>query len=263
MRSIKELHYFDALDQNMLNNLARTNIEDQDKIAAQLNGAGQIRAEKLLRQFKDREDWAAVLQSGRRDVAAYLDYLHGSIDGEKLVGDVTPAYSLLSEKRLKMMATVAPDTRFIYLLRDPVRRLWSHVRMIATRRSDSGAAERIQTDEIFDAVLAGNEDGITDRSDYRSVIGKLRNVVDPSRLLITYYEDIFGGDALARICDFLEISRMAPDEDKRIHAGQPLLMLDGQRLRARAWLEEQYDYVRAAIGNMPPAWQYDLTKVQA
>lgn len=263
LRSIKELHYFDALDRGTLEGEARTTLAAQKQLATRLDGAPPARTANIVRQIGEREHWAEVLATGQQDVAAYLGYLHAGLEDQKLVGDITPAYSLLSRERLEMMASIAPDTRFIYLLRDPIARLWSHVRMIAARRSDSGQIERARADRIFERVLNAKEDTISQRCDYRSAIEKLRGAVDPARLMITYYEDLFDGDALARICAFLGISRVAPDLGRRVHAGQPLAMLDQQRVQAREWLAEQYDYVRSALGATPGAWQYDLAKVQA
>lgn len=263
MRSIKELHYFDALDGDSIQKQIESNQSVQHDLAARLEGANEIRTANLIRQLGDREHWLEVLQSGDEDIPAYLDYLCGSIADETLVADMTPSYSLLSEDRLNMMAKSTADTRFIYILRDPVARLWSHVRMMASRRSKDGKVERQRADRIFNRVLEGREEQIAMRCDYRAAIEKLRRAVDPSRLLIVFYEELFEGEGLQRICDFLGISSTAGNPGQRVHAGQPLALGDDQRSRARAWLAEQYDYIRNVIGNMPETWQYDLAKVQA
>lgn len=263
MRSIKELHYFDALDDDRIASQIKQNLSAQQDLSTRLEGANNVRTANILRQLGDREHWLEVLQPEVEDVPAYLDYLTGSIGSETLVGDLTPAYSLLSQARLNIMANLTPDTKFVYLLRDPITRLWSHIRMIAERRSDSGQVERRRADRIFDRVLDGQERQISQRSDYRAAIEKLRSAADPARLLIVFYEDLFNGDGVRQICDFLGISRIAGDQNRRVHAGQPLAMHNHQRNRARVWLAEQYDYIRNVIGNMPATWQYDLAKVQA
>jgi hypothetical protein len=194
--------------------------------------------------------------------APYKDYLMGGIGDEKLVCDVTPAYSLLTSDKLGEMAAISPTTRFIYLLRDPVERLWSHIRMIAMRRDPQKTIRRDQVDGLFDAVAMGDENPIRLRSDYKSAIQKLRAVIDPSRLLFVYFEDLFGGDGLAKICEFLNISHVPPTVERTIHAGKPMKMRDDQWLWARSWLGDQYDYVRTAIANVPPAWQTELQRVQ-
>ena len=135
--------------------------------------------------------------------------------------------------------------------------------MMAVRRSDDGLVKRRRADRIFARALDGHDEQIAVRCDYKSAIDRLRRAVDPSRLLIAYYEDIFDGTAMVRICDFLGITYVEPNLAKKIHVGQPLKMRDEQRVQAREWLTQQYDYVRDAVGKVPAAWQYELIKVQA
>ncbi len=92
-------------------------------------------------QTRQRDLDAAIALLGRPESgAAYLDYL-GAGQGAAVVGDITPAYGLLSVERLRAMAALG-ETRFLYILRDPVARLWSHVRMIAGRREPDGCGDR-------------------------------------------------------------------------------------------------------------------------
>lgn len=260
MRSVKELHYFDGLDMGNMDEHAERNLRTQNRLISRLLDADDERAQVLSRQINDRGDWDEVISKGTQDVDGYLNYLNDGLNGQQVVGDITPSYSLLSQERLSMMARICSDVRFIYVLRDPIDRFWSHVRMIATRRSDDGQVSRGRVDNIFRRSLRGEEGEIVTRSDYRGAIEKLLKAVDPSKLLIVFYEDLFHGDAVARICDFLGIARKAGDRQTLVHAGQPLAMHDSQRVKARDWLADQYDYVRA-MGNMPKTWQYELGQV--
>jgi len=262
LRSIKELHYFDALENGTLATQTKRNQIARQDLSDRLGDANPTKAANILRQLGDREHWLDVLARPAPDVAAYHGYLTGGLQDETVVADMTPAYALLSGDRLRAMAAIAPDTRFIYLLRDPVARLWSHVRMMAARRADDGIVRRGRADRIFDRVLKGREEQIAMRSDYRSAIDKLAASVDPGRLLITFYEDLFDGDGLGRICQFLSIRKTPADIGRKIHQGQALAMLDDQRRRARAWLKEQYEFVQAHLGTPPAAWQYEMARVQ-
>lgn len=263
IRSIKELHYFDALENDAFDGQIGHNVAAKAKIATHLAAAGGLRQQEIDQRLRDRDDLIRLLQHRGADHPAYLEYLCKSIGRKKLVADFTPAYGLLPEGRLKTMAGIAPDVRFIYLLRDPTARLWSHVRMTAVKRSDDNQLTRDRAGWILDRVLAGQEPQISRRSDYRGALEKLRRAVAPERLLISYYEDLFHSDGLARICEFLGITPMAADRTLSVNAGQPLAMLLDQRRAARDWLAEQYDYVRAKVGNLPTSWHYDLAEVPA
>lgn len=45
----------------------------------------------------------------------------------KIKGDVSPTYAVLCEDSIRAAQEMAPDLRFLMLLRDPIERAWSHV----------------------------------------------------------------------------------------------------------------------------------------
>ena len=51
--------------------------------------------------------------------------------GDRLPGEITPGYGMLSPDRISFVARVLPGVRLIYLMRDPVERAWSQVVMNA------------------------------------------------------------------------------------------------------------------------------------
>lgn len=260
LRAVDELHYFDGLEAGNLGALSRAQSKLRDGYRAQLT-AGKGSAARLRRQIDDRADWIEVLGRGREDIPAYLAYLTKGADGARLVGDLTPAYGLLPERRLRSMGGIAPDVRVIYLMRDPVERLWAHVRAMSRQRSPRGAVERQRTSNILSRTLAGEEGQIALRSDYRAAILRLRAAIDPDRLHFAFYEDLFEEAGLRRILDFLGLRWHAPAVGQTEYESRALEMLRDQRRDARAWLAPQYDYVAEAMGWLPEAWQ--TVKVRA
>lgn len=253
LRAIKELHYFNAIDAgrtsaelakhrdlqaSMLDRFARDGLRPNDEQAGRLS---------------DRADWLDVLESKRENVRAYLRYLETGAGTAKVVGDMTPAYALLTEGRLGGMARMAPDVRILYLLREPVDRLWSHIRMMAERRDGQGRVTARRCDRILNRVMNGEEDQIAKRSDYAAALAKLLAAIPAGKLLIEVFEDMIAGDAFQRICDFLGIARVEPNRVP-VHRGQPLDMTLSQREAAAAWLAPQYDAAARALGGMPEAW---------
>lgn len=262
-RSIKELHYFDGIDLGSRDRHAADRTREAEAIRARIaKGRAGAAADGRL---ADREAWLRVLAADQEDTAAYLAYLDGGRDAATsvpvVVGEVTPAYALLPEERLRAMAGLGDrDVRFVYLLRDPIARLWSHVRMIAGRRASDGVVVRRRCDRIFDRTLAGEESQIEARGDYRAALGRLSRAIDPARLLVLVFEELVQGDGAARLCAFLGIAPRAPDP-LPVHEGQPMPMRAEQRGRARAWLAPQYDYVAERLGYRPTGWHYDLPEV--
>ena len=257
MQPIKELHYFDAIDRNDWAYQRRVIEGRRAGLQADLAGAAGPWADELRRQITLMDRWLAVLAREREDAAAYLDYLTDGADG-RLVADMTPAYSLLSQDRLAGMARLLPDVRFIYLMRDPVARLWSHVRMMAERRAKPGESLAERAKRILNRVITGKEPQIAERSDYRAALSKILAAVAPARRLVMFSEDLFSQAGVGRICAFLGISPVPARPDRRVFEGQAVPMTEFQRRRAGRWLAAQYDFVATTLGDVPPAWRANM-----
>ena len=252
-RTIKELHYFDALDGGRLQRELEKHSAEQAAVAARVASAGNRPSEAQAARLRDRADWIGVLEHGAEAPDAYLGYLNAGAGAARVVGDMTPAYALLSAKRLGAMSRLAADVRMIFLMRDPVERLWSHVRMIAARRDPSGKLTGRRCDRILSRVIDGDEDQIARRSDYAGTLSRLVAAVPPAKVLVQVFEELVSGRGFDRVCDFLGIARRAPDP-MPIHAGLPLDMTAEQREKAARWLAPQYEAAERALGRLPEAW---------
>ena len=253
LRAIKELHYFDALDGGRLEAEFEKHRGFQAGLLRRLEREGRAPDAMQAQKLSDRADWMDVLESGREDTPAYLGYLSAGARDGQVVGDVTPAYALLGEDRLRRMATMSGDVRFLFLLRDPVERLWSHVRMIAVRRDPEGRVTRQRCARILQRTISGQEDQIARRSDYAGTIDRLLSAVPSRQVMIEAFEDMVSGEGLQRLCRFLGIAPMAADLAP-VHQGQPLEMTRDQRRAAAQWLAPQYDAAERALGHLPRGW---------
>ena len=139
-------------------------------------------------------------------------------------------------------------------MRDPIERLWSHVRMIAKQRSKVAGDFPERASNILSRVFRGKEDQIALRSDYAGPLSRLNAAVDPKRLFIGVFEEIIHGNLVDRICDFLGISHRTPNLATVVNQGEPLAMRSDQRDAAAVWLSPQYQAVEARFGALPNAW---------
>lgn len=251
LRTIKELHFFDAIDDGRAAEQLRMLAERRRKLARRQADAADDA--NRARRIAEIEEYEGVLASA--DQGQYLSFLNRGRGGERLIADITPAYALLSEGRLARMAGMSADVRFIYLLRDPVARLWSHVRMIAGRRAAKGQELAQRAGAILERALSGGEDHILQRGDYRGALRRMTSALDPSRLFLAFYEELFTGATIARLCAFLGIAPVPADFGARAHEGVPLKMTDAQRNRAAGFLRPQYEFVEASLGRLPGAWE--------
>lgn len=262
VRSVKELHYFDALDcQNQ--NWQITDIRKRVEIlTSRMNSASDKKCTKFQLRIDDCNELIALLETGQESVSDYLGFLNTGRQNETVIADITPAYGLLSEQRLGKMAQLATNVRFVYILRDPVSRLWSHIRMIAGRSSDGKVNVQIRADEIFTGLTNGKHGNILERSDYRATLERLNNALEPSQLLVVFFEELFSYKTIERICNFLGIGLAKARLDLQVHVGPKASMSDKQHEQAQLMLARQYDYVNARFEHLPDAWQANMSGVK-
>lgn len=255
---LKELHYFDALAFGRIEAEKRRVRKLRDDLAAKAAGADAWTARRLAERMAELDDWLAVLGRDGVDLAAYRAFLTERAGTARLIGDITPAYALLPEDMLARMDAIAPRVRFLYLLRDPVDRAWSNIRMNARRAADSLANVGQTALAMFDAWCEGREDAVWKRSDYAGALTRLRAAVRPEGLMVAYYETLFSHEALDRICAFLGIGPAPAPLAERVHTGVPVTLDAGRRARAQALLAPQYDFVRSTVGDLPARWRENM-----
>lgn len=248
--AVKELHYFDTVETGRFDRQVQRMLRERRRRKERLPTGDAALDKRLQREAWAYTGWLNVIREGRND-AGYLAYLNHNAEGARVVGDITPAYATLSEASLRHMADLAPVTRFVFLMRDPLDRLWSNIRMSATRKGGDLAAT---AGVLLDKVLGGGDQTMAARCDYAGTLARLNAAVDPARLFTAFFETLFQPDTLARLCGFLGIAERSANTEARVHVGEELTMTEAQRARALAWLAPQYDAVRGAMGALPQRW---------
>lgn len=269
LRDVKEAHYWDTMGPKMQAN--QTAAFDRRiaeftmmQVRAEVNG-NTARAENLALQIDELKRLRDVIAASRSDDAAYWDWLSRDADGAKLIADMTPSYALVNGDMLKRMLALRPVTKVVYLIRDPLARLWSHVRMTVTRSDEDSDAS---FDERSNAVLAsvireGAQKHITKRGDYAAVIEKLRRIVPASDLMIEFAENLFTAEGWARMCRFLGITDLGVDQTRKVHEGNRARLHEDLAVEAVKFLKDQYEWVAKHVAPLPQEWQANLARVRA
>src|SRR6266566_10071429 len=134
MPPVKELHYFDELSRIPPVASARPR-DDRDRRFLE-------RIRRLsAKSHVDLEDYARLFES----------------KGSLLSGDITPAYSMLSDETIERIVDGFPNLKVIFLARDPVERAWSQlsmgVRLRNISRFDVTDAEQVIQNLLNPGVL--------------------------------------------------------------------------------------------------------------
>lgn len=235
--------------------------------------------EKQMPQGPATSLWASVLRPGRNlrrirknlflqkwwkaftvpspTHSIYCDVLFTGYRKEKVAGEITPAYARCKAETFAEMAALAPDVRFIFIMRDPVSRLWSGCRH--RLRIELGR-ENTTTQAVADRLLSSLAEpdiGPLYLSSYHRTIRTLESAVPAERIAYFFYETLFQQSEIERLCDFLGISRRAADFDRRVNMKDDASgeMPPEVAREAREALAPTYDFCRAKFGTLPPEWQ--------
>jgi len=124
--------------------------------------------------------------------------------GDRVPGEITPAYSCLAPDAIEHIYRLMPQARLILLLRNPIERAWSHAKMdlVSTLKS----VGRYEADERLVAHFDGAASRL--RGDYVGMIDRWQRVFSPDQLLIGFYDEITDAPyaLLKRICQHIGVS---------------------------------------------------------
>ncbi|MDZ7908735.1 MAG: sulfotransferase [Gemmobacter sp.] len=263
LRSIKELHYFDMQHHRNFDRYLAGLTRRAAALTAERAGAPARAAARLDRKLADVAEWRAVVDLRADDLQAYRNYLLGGHAGQALVADLTPGYAPLPEDRFRQMAELGADVRFVYLLRDPVSRLWSQMRMTARRQVADIADYPRRALMLMRQAIRDIAGGKTDREDYAGTITRMQAVIAPQRLMVMFQDDMLTAAGLARLWSFLGIGAGQADFGRRVLEGVSLPLPPRLQAKALAVLRPQYDFVARLFPALPESWRKTLNEVHA
>jgi hypothetical protein len=189
---------------------------------------------------------------------AYLRLMLRSAGAKRLMCDFTPEYGHLPEKAFRHMATFGEHRPyFLFVMRDPLARLWSQIRMELQHRSTPyddwpDAARRIAEDLLGKGRLARQR-----YNNYKHTVKMLERCVDRDRWRVMFMSELLQQTAIDELCDFLGIPRREADFSP-VHEGRSLPLPEDLRRRMRASLDETYRFVEERFPDRRPAdWAWD------
>jgi hypothetical protein len=174
--------------------------------------AGRLARERIEKQGGQRAEFLTEPES-------YFDYFTGLLggDGIRLTADITPGYAALSAARLRMIRDgfAARDVRpvAVYLVRDPVERIWSAARMDIGRRG-AEASEDPETwiSRMYERPM------YADRTRYDLTMDALEDAYSREHVFYGLYERLFSAETLKPLCEFLGIDFHEPDPGRHVNA---------------------------------------------
>jgi len=234
MPPVKELHYLD--------NLNRT---------------------KRFRPPRSRDGCDVCFLESMKNLSAqsYIDLEnYGELfrhKGALLSGDISPAYSTLSDEVIERVVNYFPDLKVIFLARDPVERAWSQlsmgVRLGMINRFDPTDAEEVIRNLLNPGVLA--------RSHPSKVVARWKRYVRPEFFRVYFFDDLQQNPAELRrsILLFLGADPKKPSGQLKAEhnsdAGRGKLPLTAKvRSRMAKFFEQELKACAAQLGGPAKKW---------
>ena len=204
---LKEYHVFDMTDLSIGAKKLRK-LERKD---------ARVRAGR-----KDSKESVTLRMHLMADEQNYYDYFAGLLEGDglRLTADITPAYAALSPERF---ATIRQQfeargvaVKAVFLMRDPVERVWSSVRMMlrdhAAKNPDAPVLERDQEDLLVERHETDNQRA---RTNYHLTVAALEQAFAPENIFYGFYETLFREETIRGLSTFLGLPYGEPEFAQR------------------------------------------------
>ena len=163
MPPVKELHYFDQLSR--VRRTARPRCRD-DRDLRFLERLESLSVESDI----DLENYGRLFEA----------------KASHLSGDISPNYSTLSDDVIRRVVGYFPDLKVIFLARDPVERVWSHLSMEVHYRQIE-PFDVSDTDEIDRNLFRR---GMLLRSYPSAVAARWKRRVHPEQFRVYFFDDL-------------------------------------------------------------------------
>lgn len=254
----KEMHYFDVLRVPQESIHRTTRMRQLQTLSADLASCDNGDDEKRLRKIATLSEVLQIYTGPPGNHRRYLSYLTANHKGERVVCDFTPSYSVLDRDAFADMARLG-RARFLYVMRDPIDRMWSQTRMMI---ADSGGGALKDAD--FEAACLARlrqqqQDGLLGqaaRANYIRTMTELEAAVPAPRIHYAFYENLFSQPAVNRICRFLGIDPVPVEGGERINPGRGMDLPEEAATLLMQALRPQYDAVFEKFGTaVPEAWR--------
>jgi len=184
--SMKEMHIFDTINREKEHSLIRkTNKSNGRSLTA---------------------EQADIIQISKGEKTYFHFFNERMEEKHKAFGEITPEYSLLGQRFLKVIAKSHANIRLFVSLRRPIGRYLSALTYYGRKRPKFNIEKH---------YLKGLEKKLfCHYTRYTQNIKNLLSVVPREKVHFFFYEDLFNGthQTLFELCDHLRISKIAPEQ---------------------------------------------------
>lgn len=249
----KEIHYFyaQALRPGLLSDKARMR-RAKGYLAFDPEVSHPVSLQRRVR-------WVANWLQGPVDDAWFNSmFLHRG--KARWVADFSNLNALLPAQAWRDIAMRSAKLRVLYTLREPMDRLWSHVRFHLKIQGQSHMLEQWDADALFAHIQQGD---YLEHTDYVAAITRMREGLAPEALHVDFFDRI-GGDPRGFVADIERFLDIAPQDiphdivSRVVNPSPPRPMPEGLVTRLQPFVAAQHAGLRQLGLTLPESWDHAL-----
>jgi hypothetical protein len=234
MPPLKELHYLDSLNRTKRRGPPRSKDERDACFLESINALS-------MRSHIDLDSYGRLFRH----------------KGALLSGDISPAYSTLTDEIIERVVDHFPNLKVVFLARDPVERAWSQLSM-GVRLGMINKFDATDPEEVVCNLL---NPGVLVRSHPSKIVARWKRYVRPENFSVFFFDDLKENPAelRRRIVRFLggdpekPSGRLKPQDNN--DAGRDKLRLTARvRDRVAQFFERELKACAVEIGGRAKTW---------
>jgi len=257
MPRLKELHYFNERINDPKNPVSRLHGKITGEGAANRRWRRQVRS-RLRRHWNNSSGreflWDLKYYAGGRGDRWYASLFRP--DGEKIVGEITPAYSMLESEIVASVYQKMPRAKIVFLMRNPVERAWSQLVMRFGRSKQRDIAT------VTEKELRRNfeREGSKSRTDYLRTLEIWSSFYPEDQIFTGFLEDIhfYPEELLNHVYEFLGVDASFRPRGigERVHARSAGRMLAESAVYLSRLYREELVRLEQRFGGYASFWLY-------
>ena len=249
----KEVHYFDR------------KIDDRSNAISRLLGR-RPSDKQWRRQTKHwlglhtkSHSWRKLLWDLKFHMRSYDDDWYASVFEPaqgRVTGEITPAYSALDKGKVARVHGLAPDAKIIFMMRNPIERLWSQA-VMSFDKLEKGSASSVSEKRFLRRIGNASFGSLTD---YLRTLDTWRLFYPEERIFIGFLEDVhfFPEDFLQTVFGFLDVDPLfrPPEPEKKVHVRSEDSMPGGVAIRLAQNYRRQIERFEEHFGGYASFWRF-------
>ena len=249
----KEVHYFDRKIRDKRIPVARF----FGKRDADVQWRRQVR--RIPAQLLKNPSLKDLRWNLRYYMSSYDDAWYASVfepKNGKVSGEITPAYSVQERERVAHVHSLMPDTKIIFMMRNPIERAWSQT-VMSFDKVEKGSASSATEEQLFKKI---GRNSTYKLSNYLRTFENWGSFYPEEQFFVGFLEDssFLPGDLLRKIYAFLGVdpSFEPPLTEKKIHARSAGTMPTKVAVHLARNFREEISRLEERFGGYASFWLY-------